>query len=52
MTQSAPVRAVLRPGFARAIVGGLVGLAIGAGGMALLGVLGIGVKPGHILGVG
>jgi cytochrome c oxidase subunit 1 len=52
MTLAARVQAVRQPGFLRAILGGLLGLAVGAGGMALLGILGVGVKPGHILGIG
>jgi cytochrome c oxidase subunit 1 len=49
MTQSAAIHAVRQPGFIRGIVGALIGLAIGGGGMALLGVIGVDVQPGHIL---
>ena len=52
MMRAAPIEAVRQPGFLRAVLGALAGFAIGGGGMALLGVVGVGVKPGHILGVG
>jgi cytochrome c oxidase subunit 1 len=52
MMRAAPVQAIWRPGFWRAIIGGALGFAVGGGAMALLGALGVGVKPGHILGVG